>query len=376
VLKAQMPSDEARLMKLAEAVADGLGVDWADAASSSASAEVRELVEYLHVLADVASLHRSNGSDAGVTPPPQPSGATPDATVDEADADRQPRQPLQSWGPFEIRERVGSGSFGTVYRALDPRLNREIAVKLLNRMRRIEPHQASTVVEEGRLLAQVRHPNVVSVYGADAFDGCVGLWMEFVDGKTLTDILREQGAFSAQEAALVGVDLCRALAAVHKADLRHRDIKAQNVMREAGGRIVLMDFGACEPGEAGALSSTPLRGTPLYLAPELLDGQPASAATDIYALGVLLYYLVTCAYPFESGDLEQLKRAHAAGRSRRLHDVRPDLPDGFVRTVECALAPDPKRRFSSAGAMQFALTEVLGLRFAARHRRRPRAITT
>ena len=117
--------------------------------------------------------------------------------------------------------------------------------------------------------------------------------MELVKGRTLLQIQRKHGAFGPQEAVLVGLSLCSALAAVHRAGIMHRDIKAQNVMRETGGRIVLMDFGAGERPAPAHLRPRRLKGTPLYLAPELLDGREASAASDIYALGVLLYYLVT-----------------------------------------------------------------------------------
>ena len=102
------------------------------------------------------------------------------------------------------------------------------------------------MIQEARLLARVRHPNVVTVYGVDRNENAVGLWMELVEGLTLKQVLSVRGVLGAQEAALIGIDLCRAVAAVHKAGLLHRDIKVQNVMREAGGRIVLMDFGAGE----------------------------------------------------------------------------------------------------------------------------------
>src|SRR5207244_2811767 len=102
----------------------------------------------------------------------------------------------------------------------------------------------ASVIDEGRLLARIRHPNVVTVHGADRIDGRVGLWMEYIHGRTLERSLAEQGPFSAPEAGEIGIQVCRALAAVHQAGLLHRDIKAQNVMREDGGRLVLMDFGA------------------------------------------------------------------------------------------------------------------------------------
>jgi serine/threonine-protein kinase len=163
-----------------------------------------------------------------------------------------------------------------VYRAWDPRLDREVALKLIREQGPRHDSVGSLVIDEGRLLARVRHPNVVTVYGADRIDGRVGLWMEFVRGRTLEAVLRDHGPFGAQEAALIGLDVCRALSAVHKASLIHRDVKAQNVMREAGGRIVLMDFGTGREELEGRRAE--LAGTPLYIAPEIFASAPATAA--------------------------------------------------------------------------------------------------
>ena len=145
------------------------------------------------------------------------------------------------WGALELRRKIADGGFGTVYRAWDPALEREVALKVLRTADR-----SWSVIQEGRLLARVRHPNVVTVYGVDEYEGTVGLWMEWVEGLTLTQVLAARGVLGGQEAALIGIDVCRAVAAVHKAGLLHRDIKAHNVMREADGRVVLMDFGAGE----------------------------------------------------------------------------------------------------------------------------------
>ena len=133
--------------------------------------------------------------------------------------------------------------------------------------------------------------------------------MELIRGQTLTQILSGYGTFSASEATIIGQEVCRALAAVHAAGIVHKDLKAQNVMRESGGRFVLMDFGA--------------GGTPVYLAPEVLSGAEATVASDIYALGVLLFYLVTRKYPASGASLDDLRQAHARGERRRLVDEPP-----------------------------------------------------
>jgi serine/threonine-protein kinase len=153
-------------------------------------------------------------------------------------------------------------------------------------------------LEEGRHLARVRQSNIVTVYGADREGDEVGIWMEYVDGHTLAEMIHDRGPMSAREVAGVGIDLCRALAALHGAGLLHRDIKAQNVMRELGGRIVLMDFS----GAHAITRNNPAvatSGTPLYMAPEVLNSGAATVASDVYSLGVLLFFLLTGRLPVE-----------------------------------------------------------------------------
>ncbi len=308
-----------RVERIAAAVADGTAVDWA-LEERSAAPEERPLLRELRVVAGVAAAARAPA-------------------------------PGDGWGPLQIRSLLGSGAFGDVYRAHDPRLGRDVALKLL---RQGDP--AADNVAEGRILASVRHTGVVTVFGADHIDGRTGLWMELIEGKTLEQLLRESGPWDARAAALLGAELLAALAAVHAASLVHRDIKAQNVMREAGGRIVLMDFGV------GRRLPDDMRGpagTPLYMAPEVLAGACATPQSDLYSVGVLLYHLVTGAHPVTAGDVLGLKRAHAAGEPRRLRDARPSLPEAFVRVVERALQPEPERRFATAGEMERALLDCL-----------------
>jgi eukaryotic-like serine/threonine-protein kinase len=328
------PGDASRLLALAEAVAGRSTVDW-DEAEASVDPQDVELVRELRLLAGVAAVHRS-----GPTLP----------------ADRPRKDDLvgSALGPLRILERIAAGSFGTVYHARDSRLARDVALKLLH----ASPAGTSnsSIVEEGRLLARVRHPHVVNVFGADRFGDRIGIWMEFVQGRTLAAVLRSDGPFSAREAALIGIDLCSALAAVHAQGLVHRDVKAQNVMREDGGRLVLMDFGA---GGETAVRSDRMTGTPVYMAPEVLASGQATPVSDLYSLGVLLFRLVTGAYPVSGRSLEEVGREHRVAARRYLRDLRPDLPGPFVAVVERALAFDPKDRFESAGMMERALTNAL-----------------
>jgi serine/threonine-protein kinase len=285
----------------------------------------------------------------------------------------------RTWGGFELLELVGRGSFGEVYRAWDPRLQREIALKLLLPRLVDDEAQFEILLSEARALASVRHPNIVPVYGVDRHDGLVGFWTDFVHGKTLALLVREQGPLGYREAALVGLDVAKALSAVHRTGLLHRDIKAENVMREEGGRILLMDFGlSALPQRLGELA-----GTPRYMAPELFADGRASVASDIYAVGILLFYLVAGEFPSERGAKGNKARPELSGdevtaaatglpgsmrgtsgwsasASRSLLDYRPDLPESFARLVDTAIHPDPAKRFASAGAFSAALSEVLG----------------
>lgn len=261
-----------------------------------------------------------------------------------------------AWGTFTLLARVGHGGFGEVYRAWDQHLQREVALKLLLPGAIAGEAEYETMLREARALASVRHPNIVPVHGIDRHDGRVGFWTDFVHGKTLATLVSEQGTFGAREAALIGLDVARALSAVHRAGLLHRDIKAENVMREEGGRILLMDFGL----SALEQRQTNIAGTPNYMAPELFAGGRASVATDIYAMGVLLYFLVAGAYPLRLRGLNTREAVEAFPKRKPLIDVRPDLPEPLLRTVGTAMEEDPAKRFQSAGQLANALAESLG----------------
>ena len=202
---------------------------------------------------------------------------------------------------------------------------------------------------------------MIAVHGVDAQEGRVGLWMDLVRGATLEQQLAAHGSFSAGEAAAIGIDLCRALAAIHGAGLIHRDVKAQNVMREDGGRIVLMDLGTGREAERTLAAGVPeMAGTPLYLAPEIFAGSPASPRTDLYSLGVLLYHLVTGSFPVKAATIDRLQAAHASGAGVRLRDARADLPTAFVRVIDRAIAAEPSKRYQSAGELEADLADAIG----------------
>lgn len=341
-------------------VADGQPVDWEAFERAAADDVTLALVRELRLVAELAEVHRSQVDDAPSTDPA--AGSVGQAGADEPPPHRDrrarsqtvPDRPLSGddrrWGHLLLVRKIGEGAFGEVYHAHDTWLDHPVALKLL----KVRHGKSVDPLHEARKLARIRHPNVVTVHGADRRNGQVGFWMDLVDGETL-EARVETGLLSAGEARVMGQEVCRALAAVHRANIIHRDVKAQNVMRaHDGGRIILMDFGAGEFLDA-ASEDGPRQGTVLYLAPELFEGQAASVRSDVYAAGVLLYHLVTRRYPVEAASVEELRKAHQRGRRRRLRDDRPDLPDWFITVVERATHPDAARRFASAGEMEAAL---------------------
>jgi serine/threonine-protein kinase len=330
-----MPDPDRLLDDLAGAVLDGVPVDW-PAAEATAGPGVEALVRDLKLLASVASVHRN----------------VPDDVSDK-------------WGHLRLFERVGGGSFGEVFRAWDTQLDREVALKLLPAETpsravgdAISPFamilgDAQSIIREGRLLARVRHPNVVTIHGAARIGGRVGLWMEFIHGDTLEQLVQQDGPFQSDALIAIGIELCRAVSAVHEAWLLHRDIKAPNVMRASDGRIVLMDFGTGR--ELNTAVTPEVAGTPLYLAPELLDQQPATVQSDVYSLGVLLYFLASGAYPIRSASLSELQAAHQRGERVPLRVAAPETSARLARIVDQAIDPMPERRFQTAAALGKAL---------------------
>ena len=318
-----MTSDDDPLDDVADAILDGTAIDW-DQVEARAGAD-RLLLEGLKELAALANVHRD-------VPPP----------------DR--------WGHLALIEPLGRGSFGRVFRARDTRLDREVALKLLEAPSTGGDARASSIVDEGRRLAQVRHPNVVTIYGAARIGDEVGLWMELVQGHTLQQLLDEGRRFTAAEAVEIGCQLCDAVAAVHDAGLLHRDIKAANVMLSDNGRVVLMDFGT--GWEARDSSRAVPAGTPLYLAPELLEGGEPTVRTDLYAVGVLLFYLLTGRYPVTAAAIDELKSAHASQVRVDLRSLRPDVSRALAAVIEGAIAPLSERRYKTAAAMTAALRQA------------------
>jgi tRNA A-37 threonylcarbamoyl transferase component Bud32 len=327
-----MSAERDPIEELLATVSDGAQVDW-DAAVRGAPPRDRARVEALREVARIADFNRSLQREG--------------ATGVRGDVPER-------WGDLALFERIGSGAHAEVFRAWDAKLQRDVAVKLL---RAASPDAAlpadALLLEEGRALARIRHPNVVTVHGIDRHEGRVGLWMELVRGTTLEHEVLQRGPLELADVGRLGTEIGSALAAVHAAGLLHRDVKPANVVRDAEGRFVLADFGLGLRWDEASQTTRP-SGTPMYMAPELLAGSAPSARSDVYSLGMLMWFALAGRHPFDIATLDELRAAAKRGPRPALREVRPDVPAGFAAVVERAIAPDPAARFAGAQAGSLA----------------------
>jgi tRNA A-37 threonylcarbamoyl transferase component Bud32 len=336
-------SDSRWISDVATALADGAPVDWEALESELPDSAARALLANFRRIEVITKAHGTATRPAEAR---EPSG---------------PETTPASWGPLTIVERIGQGASADVYRAVDPRLDRVVALKL--RRQRVQESDAdAATLAEARMLARVHHPNVVTIHGADRLEGTVGLWMEFVDGVTLAEAVRANGPFLPDQVVAIGVTICNALSAIHRAGLLHRDVKAQNVMIDRNGRTVLTDLGAgCElpTHESRPESPSPdLAGTPLYLAPEVLGGAPPSQRSEVYSVGVLLYYLASGLFPVEGRSLRGMRDAHELGRHVPLRTVARTAPGPLARVIDAATEPDDSIRYADVEVLCEALREL------------------
>ena len=324
---------------LLASISDGAPADWA-AAERDAEATSLPRIAVLRGLSRIAEFNRG---------------------LQRASEDRSGPE---RWGELVLLECIGSGRRGEVWRAWDPTLEREVAVKLMH------PGQHdSALLEEGRALARVRHPHVVNVLGVETRDGRVGMWMELVRGWNLEQLVRAQGPLEPREARRLGIEIGSAVAAGDAAGLVHRDIKPANVMRDLEGRFVLADFGlgvregARESGLGGP------SGTPMYMAPEVLGGAPASEQSDQYSLGMLLWFALSGRHPFDVRTLAELAAAAREGPKPPLREARRSVPAPLAEVVERAIAPEASQRFVGVRPMLEALERWIPRRPVTWHER-------
>jgi eukaryotic-like serine/threonine-protein kinase len=263
---------------------------------------------------------------------------------------------------YRVLELVGCGAMGVVYKALDVNLDRQVAVKVMGAAARNEPDFVERFRQEARLQAALNHPNVAQLFDYFVHDGAPVAVMEFIDGESFEQLIRRRGAIPAHAALPLFKQALLGVAAAHRAGIIHRDLKPSNLMIAADGTVKVMDFGiARRQGATGAtkFGSTSI-GSPLYMAPEQILGRAIDCRTDVYALGVTLYELLSGQKPFNPrGKTEySLLNAHVNDLPEPPTVHCRDIPGPVVDVVLRALAKEPEARFQSVDEFIRALPDV------------------
>jgi eukaryotic-like serine/threonine-protein kinase len=247
---------------------------------------------------------------------------------------------------YRLESKLGSGGMSTVYLARDITLERWVAVKVMHREMSDQPDQIERFRREARAVAQLSHPNVVSVIDAGEDGGYPYIVFEYVDGETLKQRIERVGPLPVDEATAYAIEIGRGLAAAHSRRLVHRDVKPQNVLIDPEGRAKVTDFGIARSLEADGLTQTGrVLGTTDYVSPEQAMGRGVDARTDVYSLGVLLYEMLTGHVPFTAETVVGVAMKHVNEDMPDVQRSRSEVSSALAAVIERATAKDPKNRY-------------------------------
>jgi len=262
-------------------------------------------------------------------------------------------------GRYRIEELVGVGGMGMVYRAHDERLDLRVALKVLRPELTLRHGAEERFVRELILARQVSHRNVVRIHDLGEDEGLSFLTMDFVEGRSLLEVLSEEGPLPPARAADVARQAAEGLAAAHREGVIHRDLKPANVLLDAAGRAYITDFGVARSVSAtGITRAGSVLGTPTYLSPEQARGEEVDARSDLYSLGIVLYEMLTGELPFRGETLTEQLGQRLTGRPRTLRDAGLEVPPAFERVLARSLAREPEARYPDAGALAGDLAEL------------------
>ena len=266
---------------------------------------------------------------------------------------------------YEIRNELGRGAMGSVFAAWDPKLCREVAIKIVATQQRKNAKGRARFLREARSIAAIGQANVVQIFDYSGLDSeSLYLVMEKLEGRDLWELMHSHRLFPEAIAALIGHELCLALEAAHQVGIIHRDLKPENVFLTHGGRVVLTDFGivkaiADDAVVEGYTERTEVIGTPGFMAPELLRGKVLTPATDLFALGALLYNVATMQMPYEGASPVALLQAAQRGDYVDPRRYQPHLSQAFCDLLRTCLQNHPSDRPTSASEMRVHLKAIL-----------------
>jgi HAMP domain-containing protein len=268
-------------------------------------------------------------------------------------------------GRYDIQEAIGAGGMGVVYRAFDREVGETVAIKALRpELDKFDPTLLDRFKQELRLARRITHRNVVRTFDIGELDGIYYITMEYVHGTTVATLIREAGRLAVPAALTIGKQICRALEVAHEEGIVHRDIKPQNLLVDPTGFLKVMDFGIARLAErrlAGAQTLTAagvVVGTPQYMAPEQLFGEPVDGRTDLYATGAVLFECLTGRHVFEAPSLPAMLARHMNETAPDPASVNPEIPGSLSRIIARALERRPENRWPTATELLHALEQV------------------
>jgi len=253
---------------------------------------------------------------------------------------------------YELEEVVGQGGMSTVYKAHDSLLERYVALKVLHQQYNEDEDFVERFKREARSVAQLQHPNIVTVIDRGEEDGRQYIVFEFIDGENLKELVVRKGRLEVRDALEIADEVAQGLAFAHENGLVHRDVKPQNVLLNGDGRAKVTDFGIARSldVEHGVTQTGTILGTSNYIAPEQATGQPVDAHTDVYSLGIVLYEMITGELPFPGESFVAIAMKHIQQPSPNVLDIRGDVPLRVASMIDRALEKDPEQRFPTMGA--------------------------
>jgi eukaryotic-like serine/threonine-protein kinase len=255
---------------------------------------------------------------------------------------------------YELRQHAARGGMADVYHGWDRRLRREVAVKVLRPELSADDDYVDRFRDEARTAARLTHPNIVAVFDTGSDQGDAYLVMEWVDGPTLSQVIRSDGPLGIERACRIGADIAAGLAYAHEHSVTNRDVKPSNVLIAPTGHAKVTDFGIAKVPEKSTVETLPgvVLGTPAYLSPEQLTGRPADSRSDVYGLGAVLYEMVTTNKPFVGDTPAEVAGNVLHSRPARPSTINPNVPASFERILSKALARDPDARYQTAGELR------------------------
>jgi predicted Ser/Thr protein kinase len=249
---------------------------------------------------------------------------------------------------YELEELVGSGGMSSVYRAHDRLLERSVALKILHEQYTRDDDYVERFLREARAVAQLTHPNIVTVIDRGEQDGRQFIVFEYVDGVNLKELVDEEGPLPVRDAIELSLQVARGLAFAHEQGLVHRDVKPQNVLLDGDGRAKVTDFGIARSLDVDGMTITgTIMGTSNYIAPEQARGQPVDEQTDVYSLGCVLYELLTGEVPYDGDNFVTVAMRHVNDPVPSVREVRDDVSPRLDWVVQRAMAKDHQDRFAS-----------------------------